>query len=66
MSYMISINGVDRPMTAEEQAIYEETRDAMLADAQGLQTEAQAKIEAKAAVLAKLGLTAEEVNALLS
>lgn len=63
---MISINGVDRPMTAEEQAIYEETRDAMLADAQGLQTEAQAKIEAKAAVLAKLGLTAEEVNALLS
>jgi hypothetical protein len=66
MAYMISIDGVDRSMTAEEQAIYEENRDAMLADAAALEAEAQAKATAKAAVLAKLGLTAEEVTALLS
>jgi hypothetical protein len=66
MAYIISIDGVDRPMTEEEQATYEETRDAMLADAQATEAEAQTKATAKAAVLAKLGLTAEEVTALLS
>lgn len=66
MSFIISIDGVDRPMTADEQAIYEAARDAMLADAQAAQAEAEAKAEAKAAVLAKLGLTADEVSALLS
>ena len=66
MAFIISIDGVDRPMTADEQAIYEATRNEMLADIQAAQTEAEAKAEAKAAVLAKLGLTAEEVSALLS
>lgn len=53
-------------MTAKEKAAYEETRDAMLADAQALEAELQAKSDAKSAVLSKLGLTAEEVSALLS
>jgi hypothetical protein len=66
MAYNINIDGVDRVMTKDEKAKYEETRDAMLADAQALEADAQAKADAKAAVLAKLGLTAEEVTALLS
>ena len=53
-------------MTAKEKTAYEETRDAMLADAQALEAELQAKSDAKSAVLSKLGLTAEEVSALLS
>ena len=66
MAYSINIDGVDRPMTEDEKAAYEEARDAMLADAQALEAETQAKADSKAAVLAKLGLTAEEVTALLS
>jgi hypothetical protein len=66
MAYSINIDGVDRPMTKDEKAAYEEARDAMLADAQALEAETQAKADAKATVLAKLGLTAEEVTALLS
>jgi hypothetical protein len=66
MAFIISINGVDRPMTADEQDAYEATRDAMLADAKANEAEAQAKAQAKTEVIAKLGLTADEVAALLS
>jgi hypothetical protein len=66
VTYNINIDGADRVMTAKEKTAYEETRDAMLADAQALEAELQAKSDAKSAVLAKLGLTAEEVSALLS
>lgn len=66
MAYIINIDGVDRPMTADEQSAYEATRDSMLADAEAVQAEIEAKAEAKQAVLAKLGLSAEEVVALLS
>jgi uncharacterized protein (DUF885 family) len=66
VTYNINIDGADRVMTAKEKAAYEETRDAMLADAQALEAELQAKSDAKSAVLSKLGLTAEEVSALLS
>ena len=66
MTYIVNDNGIDRPMTKDEKAAYEEARDAMLADAQALEAETQSKADAKAAVLAKLGLTAEEVTALFS
>ena len=53
-------------MTTDEQTEYEATRAAMLADVQKAEAEAQEKANAKTAVLAKLGLTADEVAALLS
>jgi len=66
MAYIINIDGVDRPMTEEEQATYEATRDAMLADAKATTAEQKAAAKTKQAVLEKLGLTAEEVAALLA
>jgi hypothetical protein len=66
MTYNINIDGNNRPMTTDEQTEYEATRAAMLADVQKAEAEAQEKANAKTAVLAKLGLTADEVAALLS
>jgi hypothetical protein len=61
MTYKIQIDDVVRDATAGEAAVI----DAQLAEAQ-LQVDAQAsKVIAKAAVIAKLGLTADEVAALL-
>jgi uncharacterized protein YgiM (DUF1202 family) len=64
--YMVNENGVDREMTANEVELYETA----IAETQA-QKDAQAKAEAdkqklKTATLAKLGLTADEVAALLS
>ncbi len=53
-------------MTEDETKDYETTRAAMLKDAETNKAEQQAKAQAKQAVLAKLGLTADEVAALLS
>ena len=63
---MVNENGVDREMTADEIEIYETA----IAEAQA-QKDAQAQADAdrqalKTATLAKLGLTADEVAALLS
>ncbi len=66
MTYNININGVDRPMTENEQVEYETMRSAMLADLEAAEAEAKEKAKAKQAVLTKLGLTADEVAALLS
>ena len=66
MTYNINIDGVNRPMTEDETKDYETTRAAMLKDAETNKAEQQAKAQAKQAVLAKLGLTADEVAALLS
>jgi hypothetical protein len=66
MTYNINIDGVNRPMTEDEIKDYEATRAAMLKDAKATQAEQQAKATAKQAVLDKLGLTADEVAALLS
>jgi hypothetical protein len=66
MTYNININGVDRLMTAEEESLYEQTRQEMLADIEANEAEQQAKATAKQAVIAKLGLTADEISALLS
>jgi hypothetical protein len=64
--YMVNENGVDREMTVDEVELYETA----LAENQK-QKNTQAKAEAdkqalKTATLAKLGLTADEVAALLS
>ena len=64
--YMVNENGVDREMTVDEVQLYETA----IAENQK-QKDTQAKAEAnkqalKTATLAKLGLTADEVAALLS
>ena len=66
MTMKINDNGIDRDMTEAEQTAYEAW--AVIAQAEA---KAQAKAEAdkataKQAVLDKLGLTADEVSALLS
>jgi hypothetical protein len=65
MTLKINDNGIDRNMTAEEEAVH-------LANQQVAQAEAQAKADAlvlkqaaRQAVLDKLGLTADEAAALL-
>ena len=60
--YTDADNFIDREMNAEEHAQWE--KDKAATDA-GL-AEIDAKAEAKEAVLAKLGLTADEVAALLA
>lgn len=64
---------IERPFTEEEVAEVEarkaEAEAKALADAQAeeqARLEAEAKAAAKAAVLAKLGLTEEEINAFLA
>ena len=61
MSYMIQINDQVREATPEEVAVIE----ARQAEAAQVEAEKQAKEAARAAVLAKLGLTADEAAALL-
>jgi hypothetical protein len=60
--YTNAENFIDREMNAEEYAQWE--RDKAATDAELAQIEAKA--EAKEAVLAKLGLTVDEVAALLA
>jgi hypothetical protein len=62
MTYRINDNGIDREMTEEETVAYE----AILDDYKTKEKELKALAKAKEAVLAKLGLTADEVTALLS
>lgn len=64
--YKINDNGTDRDMTEAETAEFEKTLTETTKDLLALEVEKQAKIEAKNAVLKKLGLTADEVKALLS
>jgi hypothetical protein len=61
MPYMIQINDEVREATAEEAAAI----DAQKAAAAQAEADRKAKEAAKAAVLAKLGLTADEAAALL-
>jgi hypothetical protein len=62
MTYRINDNGIDREMTEEETVAYELILDDVKAKAK----EAKARATAKQAVIDKLGLTADEVAALLS
>lgn len=60
MTYMIQIDDEIRQATAEEIAVI----DAQRAEAAQIEAERQAKEATRAAALAKLGLTADEVAAL--
>jgi hypothetical protein len=61
MTYRIHDNGIEREMTADEIKLYEK----QLAETELNNANAIARANAKAAVLAKLGLTADEAAALL-
>ena len=65
-TYKINDNGVEREMTEAEAKAFDKTLKDTAKDQAALEAEKQAKAQAKAEVLAKLGLTAEEVVALLS
>ena len=56
----------ERPLTAEEIAANEAAAAQAEADAKKAEAEAQAKAVAKAELLAKLGITAEEAALLLA
>ena len=62
MTYRINDNGIDRNMTEQETVEYETILD----DYKAKEEEAQARAKAKADVIAKIGLTPDEVTALLS
>jgi hypothetical protein len=57
---------IERPLTADEIAANEAAAAQAEADRLTAEAEAATKAEAKAVVLAKLGLTADEVAALFS
>ena len=65
-TYKINDNGVERDMTEEEAKAFDKTLSDTTKDLLALEVEKQARAQAKTEVLAKLGLTAEEVAALLS
>lgn len=61
MTHIINDNGIDRPMTPDEIAAWEQIQqDRMAAEA-----EREAQLEARKAPLRKLGLTDDEINAVL-
>jgi hypothetical protein len=64
--YTINDNGVERDMTEAEAKAFDKTLSDTTKDQAALEADKQAKAQAKADVLAKLGLTADEVAALLS
>ena len=65
-TYTINDNGVKRDMTEAEAKAFDKTLADTTKDQAAVEAEKQAKAQAKADVLAKLGLTADEVAALLS
>ena len=62
MTYKVQIDDEIRNANAEEIARIE----AMASDTAAKEAEIQSKAEAKSALLAKLGITAEEANLLIS
>jgi hypothetical protein len=66
MTIKINDNGIDREMTEEELAIYTTSKKAIQQDEKVTATELASRQALKEATLAKLGLTADEVAALLS
>lgn len=63
--YKIYVNGEERFMTDEEEIEYERLSKISQENEAKAQAEADAKAAVRAAVLAKLGLTADEAAALL-
>tara|TARA_R110000868_G_scaffold80427_5_gene228577 strand:+ start:814 stop:1014 length:201 start_codon:yes stop_codon:yes gene_type:complete len=66
MTIKINDNGIEREMTAEELATYETSTKAIKQDQKIVANELADRQALKEATLAKLGLTADEVAALLS
>jgi len=66
MTKKINDNGVNRDMTDDELTAYETAAQAIQQDEQIVAQELADRKALKAATLAKLGLTADEVTALLS
>jgi hypothetical protein len=64
--YKINDNGVERSMTEAETTEFDQTLSDTAKDQAALEAEKKAKIQAKQNVLDKLGLTADEIAALLS
>jgi len=65
-TYKINDNGVERDMTEAEAKAFEKTLSDSVKDQAAIEILKQAKLEAKNAVLKKLGLTADEVAALIA
>ena len=65
-TYTINDNGVEREMTEAEAKAFDKTLNDTAKDQAALEAEKQAKLQTKADVLAKLGLTADEVAALFA
>ena len=68
MTLRINDNGIDRDMTAEEQAAYETWQTVALQDNASAQQTASNKAAARVSALAKLaglGLTDDEISALV-
>lgn len=65
-TYKINDNGIERNMTESEAQEFEQTLTDSANDQAAIELAKQAKLDAKNAVLKKLGLTADEVAALLS
>ncbi len=59
-------NGIDRDMTAEEEESYLAFVEKVQSDDKAFERELKQKAKLKAATLAKLGLSEDEVAALLS
>lgn len=64
--YKINDNGTERNMTESEAQEFEQTLTDSANDQAAIELAKQTKLDAKNAVLKKLGLTADEVAALLS
>ena len=68
MDYVISDNGIDRPMTAAEYAAYESTISDIAANQEQRGLEIAQRQEARESAIAKLsalGLTEAEISALI-
>ena len=65
-TYTINDNGVERDMTEAEAKAFDKTLRETEKDQAALEAEKQAKAQAKEQVLAKLGLTVDEVAALFA
>lgn len=66
MTMKINDNGTDRDMTEDEESAYLESAKIAAAEAKTAADALEARQAARQAVLDKLGLTADEANALLS
>ena len=62
---IVNDNGVDREMTAEEAAAYEQTAAQMQTEAEAAAAEQAAALEARKEPLRRLGLTEDEIDVVL-